>query len=81
MTALRPEHTNKKWFYTDVAGHQAVLLVTDIDAFSDALIVCKEEATSDQLRDQIEDIMGLVEFSPVTIKKNGTVKWQSGSFV
>ncbi len=80
MTALLPDHTNKKWFYTDVAGHQAVLLVTDIDTFSDVLVAFKEEATSDQLRDQIDDIMGMVEFAPVTIKKNGRVKWQSGDF-
>jgi hypothetical protein len=80
MTALRPDRTNKRWLYTDVAGDQAVLLVTDIDTFSDVLVAFKEEATSDQLRDQIEDIMGMLEFAPVTIKKNGTIKWQSGNF-
>ncbi len=80
MTALLDEHTTKTWFYTDVAGDQAMLLVKDINEFSDALIACKEEATSDQMRDRIEDIMGMVEFAPVKIKKNGTVKWQSGEF-
>jgi hypothetical protein len=33
------------------------------------------------MSDQLDELIGLVQFGPVTIQRNGVVKWNSGDFV
>jgi hypothetical protein len=74
------DRNNCKWIYTDVNGEQALAVVTDLYEFSTALVSCIRQAKSRQLRQNLEAILDSVEFAPVTVQRNGMVKWQNGVF-
>jgi hypothetical protein len=80
MSAAVTDLGTENWIFTADNGQRALAIVKDIDAIVYALRECLAQAESEQLRDDLEDVLDLIEFAPVTVKKNGTVKWQSGDF-
>ena len=80
MTESIADVATDSWIFTGEYGHHALAVVTDIDAFVSTLDDCFADAKSKRLRQHLEAIVGLIQFAPVTVKKNGTVQWKSGHF-
>lgn len=80
MTGPVADVATDSWIFTGEYGHHALAVVTDIDAFVSTLDDCFAEAKSKRLRQHLVAIVGLIQFAPVTIKRNGTVHWENGYF-
>ena len=80
MTAPVADVATDSWIFTGEYGHHALAIVTDIDAFTSTLDDCFDNAKSKRLRQHLMGIVDLIEFAPVTMKKNGTVQWKNGHF-
>ncbi len=80
MTGPVADVATDSWIFTGEYGHHALAIVTDIDAFTSTLDDCFANAKSKRLRQHLMGIVDLIEFAPVTMKKNGTVQWKNGRF-
>lgn len=80
MSAAVTDLGTENWIFTADNGQRALAIVKDIDAIVYALRECLAQAESEQLREDLEDVLDLIEFAPVTVSKSGTVKWKSGTF-
>lgn len=72
---------NEPWLVEDETGEHAIAVVKDIYAFER---IFREIKTGKRIKDCQESAMALlgqVEFAPVFVQKNGTIKWKSGQFV
>lgn len=65
----------------DEKDENFIAVVKDIDCFCEILNEATELRRVGKIHDKLNELLNYVEFAPVTIQKNGMVKWLGGEFV
>lgn len=60
---------------------RTIALITDLNAFRDTSRTVRESQNIDDLHYQFDKLIKIIEFAPVTVMRDGTVKWKNGDFV
>ena len=79
--SLHGDVLDQPYFLQDEDGSIGILIALDVCEVAVVLKQCKQFAKSKKMIAAVDDLVHLFEFAPVSILKNGTVKWKSGEFV
>ena len=69
------------WIVTNEDGDHALLLVKDIDAFCNLIRGAIFQKNLKGIRERVKELLDHVEFAPVKVKNDGTIKWKNGEFI
>lgn len=68
------------WAMKDEESNNYIAVITDIQMFVDLLVEADQQKRIAKIREKLDDAISWIEFAPVTIGKNGMVKWKGGEF-